>query len=59
MTMSLRHSAVPAAGRAEAGRGAMAYDDVCGGLPYRVFYGSGTDRSCCLRYSFGRCGKEE
>lgn len=41
------------------GRGAMAYDDVCGGLPYRVFYGSGTDRSCCLRYSFGRCGKEE
>ena len=50
---------VGAAGRAEAGRGAMAYDDVCGGLPYRVFYGSGTDRSCCLRYSFGRCGKEE
>lgn len=36
----------------------MAYDDVCGGDPYRFLHGSGDDRGRCLRYIGRRCGKE-
>lgn len=62
MTMSLRHSAVPTAGRAEADREVMAYDDVRGGATYRVPHGNGAGRSRCLRYigrRFGKKGQEE